>query len=77
MSHATVSKAMASKVLDTEVTILVARERFCMYCCLQTYKMEFYQTISHIEKEKEERLLDESRWTDSWSNSIQKIRSLY
>ncbi|KAF6036812.1 CCDC180 [Bugula neritina] len=43
----------------------------------KTYKMEFYQTISHIEKEKEERLLDESRWTDSWSNSIQKIRSLY
>ena len=45
--------------------------------CFQSYKTQFYKSMSQIEKEKDERLLDESRWTDSWTNSIQKIKSLY
>ena len=48
-----------------------------MSILLQVYKTGFFTSIERIRKDRKERLLDEERWAESWSNSIQKIKSLY
>ena len=39
--------------------------------------MSFFRGVGEIEKKRQERLLAEERWTESWNTSISKIKALY
>jgi len=43
----------------------------------QEYKSHFESTLQSIENSRQQHLVAEQRWTDSWHSSVQKVKNLY